>query len=290
MRLPFCNECTLQGLSGGAIKALFLLASRKKPGYLVLGLLVDDCRLIGVTPSTCRKYLDELLVVGLITELKVTTAGYVARVAVPRRFTWVPSFQDERLMRLTPQACKAFYTICRAASNKTRTIRMKLTTLAKRVGRAVRSVQLCLLELRDHGLVDSIRTGRSNIFRLAEPETQHDLPFSDCIAHRCRTLLRIVESTPLPLLAKTLGKMRRRAHGAYLGLFNSAAEAFRGEETSLVPILSTIPQSQISKRDLQAMQSEGISAIEIMEAFNRTKHLHSSDIARKTRAAALVGC
>jgi hypothetical protein len=175
--------------------------------------------------------VDWLAAHGLIT-YETNSRGFQVKVIFGSRFTWVPSYGDDRLLRASPRACKALLAICRAVRNATRSIRMRAQTLAERLGRSIRTAHLALKELRERQMIDSLRTGRSSWFTVIFEDPQQKLVFGDTVvAHRQRLLLRILRSISQTDIAGVLTHLARRAKevadGVRSALFNPTSRQRR---------------------------------------------------------------
>lgn len=192
MRGPFVAHNTLRSISGHAVKCLFFLGTSPKH---LSGNVYRSASRLQFSEATWRRATSELARLGLI-EYRCTTNGYRARVRQDKRFTWIPTWADRTLELASPRACKALLSLCRAADNRTRTVRMRLDTLADRMGSCRRAAQMAVAELRDLNVIGSARTGRSCWWWIVKPADDPDLSFAPHHAHRSDLLVRLLSSTP----------------------------------------------------------------------------------------------
>lgn len=208
MKVPFLHDTALADLSPASCKILLFFCDRQRNG-VTIGRVDRDAAALGMSRACWRQRTAELVDAGLVA-YEVTTQGYRATQTAYRRFSWVPGFSDGRLRRLSGRASKALLCVCRAADNRFHSVRVRLKTLAIRLGRGIRTASLALAELRRFGVLDTYRTGRSSwmVVRRAEGEEQSEA-LAPCVAHRSRLALRILTSLPTLNLSQICQQVRR---------------------------------------------------------------------------------
>jgi Mn-dependent DtxR family transcriptional regulator len=207
MKVPYLHDTVLEALSPVAVKVLIEFCGHLTDGASK-GTVTESAKRLHVSERSWRRATTELSEAGLI-EYAVSCDGYRARPKIGTRFTWLPSFNDERLRLATPRCCKVLVAVCRAVHNATRSIRMRIKTIAQRIGRSARTVQLALHELAERCILDAHRTGRSNWFcvRSPEPDPQlFDQPPE--VAHRAGLLLRLLSSSTPECLSRVFQRRR----------------------------------------------------------------------------------
>lgn len=211
MKTPLLDDSTLQTLSSGAAQALLFLCSRTNSGSRpCCGLTVDLAGAVGCTRSTMRRRLLELERLRLI-QYRSTARGLRVEVCIGRRYTRVPTEAGKVACSLPPSASKVLLAVCRCLGNATSSGRILISTIAARIGKSRRTVQLALTSLRRSGLLESLQTGRSCIYIAEVQRHDDDRPFDQFIARRARILLRLVGSIPSYLLPEVLTKTNHLA-------------------------------------------------------------------------------
>lgn len=205
MRTPFIVEKRLNQMPPASAKVLILLCDECRCNT-VTGKIVDWASSIGFSRAAWRRAVGWLVDVGLI-DYHTSNSGFRVKIHYMKRFTWVPSYADGRLRLATPRACKLLLAICRALDNATRSVRIRAATMAARLGRSIRTVQLALRELRDRAIIDSFRTGRSSWFSVIFAGQPSAAPL---IAHRPGLLLRILSTTTRNELSTVLAHLSSR--------------------------------------------------------------------------------
>ena len=208
MRTPFVPESTLREMPPASAKVLILLCAESR-GSRSVGCAVDSAASLGISRALWRSAIDWLVSAGIV-RYSTSNRGYQAEIRHGSRFTWVPSYADDRLRRASPRACKALLAICRAISNQTRSIRMKCRTLADRLGRSLRTASLALRELRERQIIDTARTGRSSWFSVVFTDPQGQLFNARPVAHQPSLLLRILSTISRSELSSVLTHLSRR--------------------------------------------------------------------------------
>ncbi len=203
MRIPWMSIDVYRELSPRAVKMLCLIAFRSTRGGKLSARLVDLAPQAAMSEASGRRAIRELGEAGLLW-YESTTQGYHLHIPYTKRFTFVPPDRANMLMALTATAVKVFVAVCRALK-PSGMIRMLIDTMADRVGKSRRTVQLALAQIKHNGLWWTIRTGRSSV--LIVEKDQH--LFRPEIAHRSRLLLRLLLSTPRNTLTTTLGRLHK---------------------------------------------------------------------------------
>ena len=219
MKIPWLSNDTLGSLTPQGSKALIYLCDRRPMGMPIRGQIGDAVRETGMCRQTWRRACRELGDLGLIA-YATTTRGYEARVTATRRFTWVPTYTDGRLMATSERALKALLCICRALDSRKRTVRMGAQKLSERMGRSVRTAMSALAELRDRQLLNTYRTGRSSWMMVHKPERQGRLSFERPVADQPDALLHILLSYTPERLSRLLSQVNRRGDKRLLELRN----------------------------------------------------------------------
>lgn len=205
MKVPFLADAIVTALTPVASKILLFLCRTGKP---TIGTIFEDAPRIGLSVKQWRHHIQPLLELGIIRYKTVRGSGYAAEVRYDGpRFTWVPS--DPDLSVLTGRACKTLLAICRVLDNRTRTQRILVGTIARRIGMGLRSVGLAIKELRCRCIIDNFRTGRSSWYAVNKPlrqyfEQPHVAKHCPFTAHRKRLLLRLLLLLPLDSISAVL--------------------------------------------------------------------------------------
>ena len=197
MKAPYFGRIVLASLSPNACKALLVLCDLQQGRRWVRSTAARAAQIAQFAPATWRAATAELVAAGLVV-CATGPRGFTARVRPSDRFSYVPSFPDQRVAQMSPRACKAFLALCRAFSNRSGSVKMRLTTLADRMGRSVRTASLALEELVTRCMVTVYRTGRASWIVLRKP-SEGDRRL---IAHQLRAGLRVLWSTPRALLSR----------------------------------------------------------------------------------------
>lgn len=209
MRIPLLLQGTVAAMPQTAAKVLLALCGVGRRH--VKGNSVDFSAALGICPATLRRDLAWLTSAGLI-DYHTTSRGWVVTIRHGKRFTWAPHYPDDRLRRASPRACHALLAICRALDNRLRAVRMRVETIARRIGRSIRTAHLALQELRLRQIVETVRTGRSSWFSVFFREAQEQGELFEChqIAHQSSILLRILSSISQASLSTVLTHLARR--------------------------------------------------------------------------------
>lgn len=203
MKLPFVEAYQLESLSTTTCRVIFDIAACGVGWKSIEDIAIR----LNLDWRTVKRALITLSNDGLI-QLHWRGAGRCwTSLKVVKRFTWVPSLCAGSYARLSGRSVKLFWTICRGLDNSTKAMRFRLETLASRIGRSIRTVQLGLCELKGQGLLSVIRTGRSNWYML---ERGVDEPCPE-IAPRARLGLRLLSSTTMESLYRGLRTLREKA-------------------------------------------------------------------------------
>ena len=205
MRTPFIVEKQLNQMPPASAKVLILLCDECRCNT-VNGKILDWANSIGFSRAMWRRAVQWLVEAKLI-DYQTSNCGFRVKIRHGSRFTWVPSYEDGRLRLASPRACKLLLAICRALDNATRSVRIRARTLAARLGRSIRTVQLALRELRERSILDSFRTGRSSWFSVIFAGQPSAAPL---IAHRPDLLLRILSTTTRKELSTVLAHLSSR--------------------------------------------------------------------------------
>lgn len=223
MKIPHLDNTTFSCVKPVSSKVLLYLCERLSGGRSV-GFVSDCSDRIHVSERAWRAAVAQLAELGVI-EYSSGPGGYVARPLIGSRWTWVPSFGDGRLRLATPRACKVLIAVCRVAHNKTRAIKMRIGTIAERVRRSARTVQLALAELADRSILNAHRTGRANWFVVRAPD-DHGLFDRPEVAHRAGLLLRLLSSSTPEVLSTVIQHKRfdRQTASAIRGSWISVRE------------------------------------------------------------------
>lgn len=235
MKVVYVNDTVLEALSPAASKVLLWFCSL--PGE-IKGTVGEAADTLRMGERSWRRAARSLAEAGLIT-LRVNTAGFSAVVMPnPKRFTWVPTYEDGRLWLLSPRACKTLLVVARACYGASNTIKLYLATIGRWMGRGKRTVQIGLCELARMGVMSVFRTGRANWFWVPQAQAvQEPCPKS---APHSGLFMRLLSLTTHSQLTTTIARWRRRVDGEHTAIVRDqilAAPALDDERRAMARLL-----------------------------------------------------
>lgn len=259
MKIPFLDDTRLSDLLPTDAKTLLCACSHARWRTT----LEQASIALGTSTQTLRRSLRRLVDAGLIVVRRIDQ-GLLIIPLLARRFTYVPGEDPGVFARLSVRAAKALIAVCRGADNKTLSLRMRVGTLAKRLGRSIRTAVLALCELRARGLIDTFRTGRSSWITIRKTEYQGEL-FEPKVAHRADLLLRLLCSTKEELLAQTLSRIKTSTQGIREVAVSLVKPA---EKSRALGLLVVAGQSRANATGILG----AFLPAEVLEAVDRLQH------------------
>lgn len=165
-------------------------------------------RMMHSTKRGLRRALAGLQDAGLLGWSEHGTTLRIKLVGARERFIWAPEFEDERLLMCSARALRSLIVFCAHADNRGHHARLRLSTLAEKMGRCKRTVQLGVAELVDRAICVVFRTGRANIVSIERGRWKERR--DPKVAPRAGAALRLLSSISDRELWAILARIRSR--------------------------------------------------------------------------------